>query len=89
MKIKPEIGHRMWYWPTTDELSGDKPMYCADKTTPFDARICYPASGGRVSLVVTDHSGELHTRSSVFVIDSHQIDPDVVEAGGYAEWPLA
>lgn len=85
--IVPTIGRRLWYFPSDYELglAETKPetVIQADKTQPCDAGVCYVHSDRLVNLIVTDHKGHTHRKTSVRLV---QPGDDAVTVGGYATW---
>ena len=87
--IKPTIGRRVWYWPTTTDLgqidraNGDPSvMEAFDPAQPCDAGIAYVWSDRMVNLTVADHNGNMHRRCSVILAQPGEERPN----GAHATW---
>ena len=76
--IAPTIGRVVWYRPSTWDINEDH-MQVYDPNQPLDAHIVFVHSETLVNLVVFDHRGRSHVRSSV------QINMGGIPAP-YAEW---
>lgn len=69
--INPTIGRRLWYIPSTYErdLMGHKPSDIGQtmlgRGQPCDAEIVHVWNDRMVNLSVTDHNGNVHSRTSV------------------------
>lgn len=85
--IVPTIGRRLWYYPSAQDrgLTENKPdsVIQADLTQPCDAGVVYVHSNTCVNLVVTDHNGYVHRRTSVTLVQPGQEPPT---AGAYCTW---
>jgi len=86
--IMPTIGRRLWYIPSTYDRGGmlDKPSTIMQATSdqPCDAGVVYVHGERLVNLIVTDHNGNTHKRTSVTL---YQPGDEVTHAdGGYAMW---
>lgn len=57
--ITPSIGRKVWFY----EPSLNAGIYSADQ--PFDATVIYVWGPNMVNLRVTDHAGQVSTRTSV------------------------
>jgi hypothetical protein len=71
--IKPTIGRRIWYWPTSDENRDS-----LDAAQPFDAGVVYVRTDTHVNLDVGAHNGHRFFRPNVQITD--QATP------GCAQW---
>lgn len=86
--ITPTIGRRVWYWPSTYDRGGmlDKPSTIIEgnHTQPCDAGIVCVHGDRLVNLIVTDHNGNAHKRTSVTL---YQPGDNISHVdGGYAVW---
>lgn len=85
--IMPTIGRRLWYIPSTYDRGGmlDKPSSIMQATSdqPCDAGVVYVHGERLVNLIVTDHNGNTHKRTSVTL---YQPGDDIPVDGGYAVW---
>lgn len=86
--ITPTIGRRIWYVPSTYDRGGlkDKPSSIIEgsSTQPCDAGIVFVHNDRLVNLLVTDHNGNTHKRTSVTL---WQPGDTITHAdGGYAVW---
>lgn len=85
--IKPTIGSSLWYIPSTYDRGGmlDKPSTIieANSTQPCDAGVVCVHSDRLVNLIVSDHNGNTHKRTSVTL---YQPGDDIPVDGGYAVW---
>ncbi|MEY4428614.1 MAG: Erwinia phage vB EamM Alexandra [Pseudomonadota bacterium] len=85
--IKPTIGRRVWYWPSTYDTGcmETKPPTVMEfnGTQPCDAGVVYVHGDRLVNLSVTDHNGNVHKRNSVTL---HQPGDVISAGGGYAVW---
>lgn len=76
--IHPSIGRKVWYRPSpTDSVRRNDP------TQPLDATIVYVWNDRMVNLVVHDHAGHAHLRSSVLLM---QGDEEYDPVTSYCEW---
>jgi hypothetical protein len=69
--IVPTIGRKMWFFDTgsaKNERAQNGPAYYDDRV-PFDATVIYVWGPSLVNLRVTDHAGNVFTRTSVPVAD--------------------
>lgn len=80
--IVPTIGRRVWYYPDSEEIIDTEPMICLKESQPFDAGVVFVHNDTLVNLVVTDHSGYVHRRTSVTLVQPGQEPP----AGAYCTW---
>ena len=83
MAIQPTIGRRVWYWPSKDDLTGKKAMFQADPDQAFDAGVTFVAADGKVTLTVADHSGAMHRRESVRLLQDDEV---ATEGEAHAAW---
>lgn len=85
--IMPTIGRRLWYIPSTYDRGGmqTKPSTIieASSTQPCDAGVVFVHGERLVNLIVTDHNGNTHKRTSVTL---YQPGDDIPVDGGYAVW---
>lgn len=85
--ITPTIGRRLWYIPSTYDRGGmqTKPSSIIEASSdqPCDAGVVYVHSERLVNLIVTDHNGNTHKRTSVTL---YQPGDDIPVDGGYAVW---
>lgn len=92
--IQPTIGRRVWYVPSALDLGQlDKQpattmtMILLEKTEEapqaLDAGVCFVWNEREVNLTVADHSGVMHARQNVQLV---QEGDDLPEEGGYATW---
>ncbi|OKO68364.1 hypothetical protein AC629_42170, partial [Bradyrhizobium sp. NAS80.1] len=72
--IPPTVGRVVYY----RMREPDSRMSIYDSSTPLDAHIVYVHSDTCVNLVVFDHSGNQHQRTSVPI--------NVVDGGGHSAW---
>jgi hypothetical protein len=83
--ITPTIGRRVWYWPSEAEYQAsasnrtmvEPAMLLNDRDQPCDAGICYVHTDGTINLTVADHTGAMHARRSVPLLqDDAARDPN-------------
>lgn len=86
--ITPTIGRRVWYWPSTYDRGGmlEKPSTIIEGNSaqPCDAGIVCVHGDRLVNLIVTDHNGNTHKRTSVTLYQPGDNISHV--GGGYAVW---
>lgn len=89
--IQPTIGRRVWYFPSDHDRGINIPegdpfptIIQCDGTQPCDAGVCYVHSDRLVNLVVTDHNGNVHQRTSVTLIQPGDKEAD--RGSAYATW---
>lgn len=58
--IKPSIGRKVWFWPVNDIQIG-----VHDPKQACDATVVFVHNDTCVNLSIKDHSGFVHTRTSV------------------------
>lgn len=63
--IHPTVGRVVEYWPSTDDNSIDKQMALNCAGQPMASLVTYVWSPRMVNLVVFDHNGMPHSRTSV------------------------
>lgn len=88
--IKPTIGRRVWYWPSDYDLGLDKMnppsvIEVDDRSQPCDAGVTYVHHEHLVNLTVADHNGNMHKRSSVFLLQDGNERPSC-RTTAFAEW---
>ena len=88
MRIKPTIGRRVWYWPSSFDKGrlGNKPttvMQVADSSQPCDAGIAYVHSDNMINITVADHNGNMHSRTSVLLLSTDDPKP---QDSAYCTW---
>lgn len=82
--IHPSIGRRVWYWPSQWDISKSANFLTAKSSAQaMDAGVCFVHSPRMVNLLVTDHSGSVHARTSVRLL---QGDEQPVLGEAYAQW---
>jgi hypothetical protein len=74
--IKPTVGRKVWFWDNGNGLHG--PVRHGD-AQPMDATIIYVWGDTCVNLRVTDHAGNVLTRTSVPLRDHREGDCHGVE----------
>lgn len=79
--MTPTIGRRVWFRP--DPRTGSSNFIVIDHSQPLDAGIVWVWSETRVNLDVTDHHGNHHAMSSVYLVRPGEPPPP---DGAYAEW---
>ncbi len=70
--ITPTVGRKMWFFAqdASQPKKGDgPPPQMLDNKVPMDATVIYVWSPSLVNLRVTDHAGNVFTRTSVPVAD--------------------
>jgi hypothetical protein len=86
--IMPTIGRRLWYVPSTYDRGGmtSKPetIIEASSSQPCDAGVVFVHGERLVNLLVTDHNGNIHKRTSVTLYQPS--DTITLTDGGYAMW---
>jgi len=90
--IAPTIGRRVWYWPSEAEYQAsasnrtmvEPPMRLKDRAQPCDAGICYVHTDGTINITVADHTGAMHARQGVPLLQDDAPEPRGV--GGFAVW---
>lgn len=88
MNIKPTIGRRVWYWPSSFDkgrlqLKADTIMQTGDPTQACDAGIAYVHSDTMINVSVADHSGNMHKRTSVPLLGFDDPKP---QDNAYCTW---
>ena len=84
--IKPTIGRRVWYWPNDYDFSKEDsadPFSGGDRAQPCDAGIAYVWNDRMINITVADHSGKMHARTSVRLL---QGDDKPMPGEPYAQW---
>lgn len=90
--ISPTIGRKVWYWPSKYDKhigleyaasNSHTVIEAHDHTQACDATVVYVHGDRMVNLLVVDHNGNMHKRTSVQFV---QPDDEKPTAGGYAEW---
>lgn len=76
--ISPSIGRKVWYWPVNEPA-----MAQFNTELALDATVIYPWSDTCVNLSITDHTGVVHVRTSVFL---HQGDIGGRPSSSCATW---
>lgn len=86
MVIKPTIGRRVWYWPSPHDVDirTGLGMTQNDGDQPFDAGVAYVWSDRMVNVSVADHSGKVHWRTSVPLLQEG--DPQPADGAPYCQW---
>jgi hypothetical protein len=86
--IKPTIGRRVWYWPSTydrgAQLTKPETIIQSSGTQPCDAGVVFVHGDRLVNLSVTDHNGNVHKRTSVTLFQPG--DPIPSGDAGFAVW---
>lgn len=86
--ITPTIGRRLWYWPSSYDrgtrLEKPSTIIEANSTQPCDAGVVCVHGDRLVNLLVTDHNGNTHKRTSVTLYQPG--DTITHTDGGYAVW---
>lgn len=82
--IKPTIGRVVWFHPAPCELSAMQVGHAMVRHTdqPFEAHVVHVWSDTCVNLVVFDHDGNMHKRTSVPINVENMGHP----LGSYADW---
>lgn len=88
MNIKPTIGRRVWYWPSSFDkgrlqLKPDTIMQTGDPTQACDAGIAYVHSDTMINVTVADHNGNMHKRTSVPLLGFDDPKP---QDNAYCTW---
>ena len=88
MNIKPTIGRRVWYWPSSFDkgrlqLKPDTIMQTGDPTQACDAGIVYVHSDNMINVTVADHNGNMHKRTSVPLLGFDDPKP---QDNAYCTW---
>lgn len=85
--IKPTIGRRVWYWPSTS--ANAHRILAADPPQPHDAGVVFVHNDRRVNLDVTDHMGRHYFVGNCYLWQSED-DPDpghiMRPTEDFAEW---
>lgn len=79
--IKPTVGRVVWFTPPHG--SGSSNFTHHSGTQPHAAMIVYVWGDDLVNLVVYDHDGKLHSRTSVLLVQEGEPKP---EGGDFASW---
>lgn len=79
--IKPTVGRVMWYRPG-DNLQGGMTQH--DPAQPMSAHVVFVWNDHMVNLLVIDHAGGIHARSSVPIVQDGS--PWSAGPSPYAEW---
>jgi len=67
-KTIPTVGRVVWYWPTAERDDGK--FIVLDEAQPFRADVIFVDDAEqRVTLQVTDHAGNMRTRTNVPLCD--------------------
>lgn len=88
MNIKPTIGRRVWYWPSSFDkgrlqLKPDTIMQTGDPSQACDAGIAYVHSDTMINVTVADHNGNMHKRTSVPLLGFDDPKP---QDNAYCTW---
>jgi hypothetical protein len=88
MNIKPTIGRRVWYWPSSFDkgrlqLKPDTIMQTGDANQACDAGIAYVHSDTMINVTVADHNGNMHKRTSVPLLGFDDPKP---QDNAYCTW---
>lgn len=88
MNIKPTIGRRVWYWPSSFDkgrlqLKPDTIMQTGDPSQACDAGIVYVHSDTMINVTVADHNGNMHKRTSVPLLGFDDPKP---QDNAYCTW---
>jgi hypothetical protein len=88
MNIKPTIGRRVWYWPSSFDkgrlqLKPDTIIQTGDPTQACDAGIAYVHSDTMINVTVADHNGNMHKRTSVPLLGFDDPKP---QDNAYCTW---
>lgn len=78
--IKPTVGRVVWFYPAKDETP--VPGFTYREGQPCKADIVYVHSDTRVNLMVVDHDGVPHSRTSVELIQEGTATPE----GQHCAW---
>lgn len=78
--IVPSIGRVMWYHPQNSIAN----MTQHDSKQPMIGHVCYVWNENMVNLLVIDHNGKRHERTSVPVVQDGS--PYTVGDSPYVEW---
>lgn len=85
--IKPTVGRVVWYWPSPDEIRGHYGFrYYSDlqrPPQPCDAHVLYVHDDRLVNLLVMDHYGNPHVRTSTILVQEDDPKPD---DRGFCQW---
>lgn len=79
--IQPTVGRRVWYYPNGNV--GAMVLNSADPGQPCDAGIAFVWSDFLINISVADHNGEMHSRTSVPLLQEGDPTP---AAGHYCTW---
>lgn len=83
--IKPTIGRRVWFWPSSSYVDRNRSVTMLRGDQPFDAGIVYVHHDRMVNLLVTDHVGHVFVVRSVPLLQAG--DPsDGKSYDFYCEW---
>jgi hypothetical protein len=77
--IESTNGRVVWYWPSAD----DRRHMAAHGPQPMAAHVAFVFGARCVNLMVIDHSGRQHSRTSVPLLQDGDPRP---EGGYFAEW---
>lgn len=78
--ITPTVGRKVWYRPSGQDHD---PMHVIDLNVPLDATVVYVWNDRLVNLLIIDHIGNQHTRTSIHLA---QPGDEACPSNGYAEW---
>ena len=88
MNIKPTIGRRVWYWPSSFDKGRlnrkpDTIIQQGDPNQACDAGIVYVHSDTMINVTVADHNGNMHNRTSVPLLGFDDPKP---QDNAYCTW---
>lgn len=86
--IKPTVGRKVWYWPSTQDKSGTFPVQQVTGQ-PLDATIIAVWSDRMVNVMVTDIAGKQFPVLSCTLLQPGDPVPAYADgqvAGRYVEW---
>ena len=75
--ISPTVGRKVWFYPVNEPS-----VIQIDKSVPCDATVVYPWGDHCVNLRITDHAGNTHVRTSVWLVQDDEERP----ASNHATW---
>lgn len=82
--IKPTVGRVVWYRPSVTDMYSYPSGFGGPQ--PNAAIIAYVHSDSMVNLMVIDHNGNQHSRTSVPLIQDDVGEVNPVGGGSYCEW---
>lgn len=80
--VTTTVGRKVWYRPSAYDKSGPGGMQVAGEQ-PCDATVVCVHNDRLVNLVVFDHNGNMHKRTSVTLLQEDDVAPN---GPSYAEW---